>query len=99
MGIETLTLLELSGIVAFVVASAKAIEYLAQPVKSVKKRLKDLEDKTQNNQKEVKELHEFMRVNFVAIRELLKHEIEGGNNKEGMMKASAEIDNFLSKKI
>lgn len=97
--IEQVTLLEIGGIIAFVVALIKGVEYISQPYTRTKNRLSDLEKKTSRSEEELKELKEFMRVNFVAIKELLKHEIEGGNNKQGMMMASKEIDTFLAKKI
>lgn len=96
---ENITIGQIGIVVAFFVALIKGIEYLIQPFTKQAKRLEDLEEQFKEEQKNSKELHEFMRVNFIAIKELLKHNIEGGNNIAGMKMASEEIDKYLSRKI
>lgn len=96
---ENITIGQISLFIAFIVALFKGIEYLIQPFTKREKRLETLEKKMTESEQDRKDLHDFMRVNFIAIKELLKHEIEGGNNKDGMKMASDEIDKYLSKKI
>ena len=96
---ENITLEQIGILVAFVVALSKGIEYLISPFTKQTKRLDKLENEVKESKEDSKELHEFMRINFIAIKELLKHNIENGNNIDGMKMASNEIDKYLSKKI
>lgn len=96
---ENITIGQIGIVIAFFVALIKGVEYLIQPFTKQAKKLDELQEQMTESIQDRKDLHDFMRVNFIAIKELLKHEIEGGNNKAGMKMASDEIDKYLSKKI
>ena len=96
---ENITLEQVGLLVAFIVALSKGIEYIISPFTKQSKRLDELESEVKESKEDRQDLHEFMRINFIAIKELLKHNIEDGNNIDGMKMASNEIDKYLSKKI
>lgn len=96
---EGITLVQVGGIVAFMVAFAKGLEYLAQPFTKQAKRIEVLEQEMKESKEDRKEMHEYMKVNFIALKELLKHNIDGGNNIKGMQMANDEIDKYLTRKL
>lgn len=95
---ENVTLGQLSGWLAFAVAIFGGFGFFIKPVKKVLDQIEDHEDRLKKSEKDREEIHELMRINLVSIKELLKHGIDDGNNKDGMKKASKEIDDYLIKK-
>ena len=95
---ENITLGQLSGWIAFIVAIFGGFGYIVKPVKKRIDQIDDHEKRLKESEKDREEIHELMRINLVSIKELLKHGIEDGNNKDGMKKAEKEIDDYLIKK-
>ena len=62
-------------------------------------RLKKLEAENIDKAEEFADFHEIMRLNLNASQQLLKSNLEGGNNKVGMQKASDEIQEYLRSKV
>lgn len=96
---ENVTLGQIAIVVAFVVALIKGLDYLFSPIKKTVDRLEVLEEKSEKRDAEFKDMHEFMYASLIAIKALLKHGIDDGNNKDGMLKASETIDTYLNRKV
>ena len=94
-----ITLTEIGAVVALVVGIVKGIEYFANPIAKQVKRLETLEKDMELSKTDREGIKEFMKVNFVVLKELLNHNIDGGNNIDGLKRANKEIDGYLSKKI
>ena len=62
-------------------------------------RLKKLEADNVSKTEEFADIHEIMRLNLNASQQLLKSNLEGGNNVAGMQKASDEIQEYLRSKV
>ena len=62
-------------------------------------RLKRLEVESIAKREEFEDIHEIMRLNLNASQQLLKSNLEGGNNKAGIQKASDEIQEYLRSKV
>mgnify|MGYP006363381881 FL=1 len=62
-------------------------------------RLKKLEANDAAKVEEFADIHEIMRLNLNASQQLLKSSLEGGNNRDGMQKASDEIQEYLRSKV
>lgn len=62
-------------------------------------RLKKLEAESIDKAEEFADFHEIMRLNLNASQQLLKSNLEGGNNVAGMQKASDEIQEYLRSKV
>jgi hypothetical protein len=62
-------------------------------------RLKKLEAENIDKAEEFADFHEIMRLNLNASQQLLKSNLEGGNNKAGMQRASDEIQEYLRSKV
>lgn len=63
------------------------------------KRIKGLEVKLEDSKKDREEIHEVNRLTLTAVQALLKSNLEGGNNREGMKSASDDIQKFLNNLI
>lgn len=63
------------------------------------KRIKSLELKLEDSKKDREEIHEVNRLTLTAVQALLKSNLEGGNNREGMKSASDDIQKFLNNLI
>lgn len=94
---ENVTLGQLSGWLAFVVAIFGGFGFFIKPVKKRIDQLDDHEERLKKSEADREDLHELMRINLVSIKALLKHGLDEGNNKEGMISASKEIDDYLIK--
>lgn len=73
--------------------------FIVAPLIKQNDRVEKLEERYKEDEEDRKEIHEFMRINFIALKELLKHNIDSGDNVEGMKMANNEIDKYLAKKI
>lgn len=62
-------------------------------------RLKRLEADNLSKKEDLEDIHDIMRLNLNAVQQLLKSNLEGGNNKAGMQKASDEIQEYLRSKV
>ena len=62
-------------------------------------RLKKLEADNVAKVEEFTDIHEIMRLNLNASQQLLRSSLEGGNNRDGMQKASDEIQEYLRSKV
>lgn len=62
-------------------------------------RIKKLEAVSNDNIEEFKDLHAVSRLTLSAVQQLLKSNLENGNNHAGMQKANDEIDEYLKSKI
>lgn len=100
---DSVTLGQLKDIVLWFTAFGGGIAaiygFIVAPLIKQNERVEKLEKRYQEDEEDRKEIHEFMKVNFIALKELLKHNIDGGNNIEGMKMANNEIDKYLAKKI
>ena len=94
---ENVTLGQLSGWIAFVVAMFGGFSFFYKPVKKVVDQIEDHEKRLKESEEDRKDLRELMTINLISVKALLKHGIDDGNNKEGMISASKDIDEILIK--
>lgn len=62
-------------------------------------RIKGIEAKIEESKVDREQMHKAYRVMLVAVQALLKSNLEGGNNKAGMQRASEAIQDFLNSNI
>ena len=58
-------------------------------------RLNGLEENLATSKDDLKDMHELSKLTLSAVQELLKSNLQDGNNHEGMQKASNAIDEYL----
>ena len=80
-------------------ATDKRLKSLEDYSQKDNERLKKLEAENIDKAEEFADFHEIMRLNLNASQQLLKSNLEGGNNKAGMQKASDEIQEYLRSKV
>lgn len=95
---EQITIGQLSGWIAFLVAIFGGLGYFIKPIKKRLDQIDDHEERIKEAEEDREDMHELMRINLVSIKALLKHGIDDGNNKDGMKEASKEIDRYLIEK-
>ena len=95
---SNITIGEISVGLAFLVALFGSASFFVKPVKKKIDQIDDQERRLKELEEDREDVHELMRINLVSIKELLKYGIDDGNNKDGMKKASKEIDDYLIKK-
>lgn len=69
-----------------------------KPKKDSDQRITELERQQKDADKEISEIHKYMFVSLVAIRALLKHDIDG-NDVQALKDAGREIDRYLNEKV
>lgn len=79
--------------------NAHRVDQHEELLKKSEERLKMLENDVAESKRDREELHDLSRMTLVALQELLKSSLEGGNNRAGMQKAYDEIKEFLNNKI
>lgn len=61
--------------------------------------IKKLKEASHANVEEFNDLHAVSRLTLSAVQQLLKSNLENGNNHAGMQRANDEIDEYLKSKI
>lgn len=98
--IGTLTA-SIMGIAKFIswIRSKSSVAKVTETVKIHETRINTLEERMDKSEEDRKDMHDVNRLTLTAVQALLKNNLEGDNNINGMQKASDAIQEYLNNMI